>query len=80
MYLKEAIELRIDELCKKKGITINKLATICGITQSTLANWKVRPKSNISTITILRICRGMNITIEEFFNNKLFKNNDFDDE
>ena len=35
MYLKEAIELRIDELCKKKGITINKLATICGITQST---------------------------------------------
>ena len=60
MYLKEAIELRIDELCKKKGITMNKLATICGITQSTLANWKVRPKSNISTITILRICRGMN--------------------
>lgn len=80
MYLKEAIELRIDELCKKKGIIMNKLATICGITQSTLANWKVRPKSNISTITILRICRGMNITIEEFFNNDLFKNNNFDDE
>ena len=80
MFLKDAIELRIYDLCKKHNITINKLSTICGITQSTVANWKVRPKSNISTITILRICRGMNITIEEFFNNKLFKNNDFDDE
>lgn len=80
MYLKEAIELRINDICKEKGITINKLATICGITQSTLANWKVRPKSNISTITILRICRGLNITIEEFFNNELFKNNNFEDD
>ena len=59
---------------------MNKLATICGITQSTLANWRVRPKSNISTITVLRICRGLNITIEEFFNNDLFKNNNFEDD
>lgn len=80
MYLKEAIELRIDDLCKEKGITINKLSTICGITQSTLANWKARPKTNISTITILRICRGLNITIQEFFDNSIFKNTDFEDE
>ena len=66
MHLKEAIELRISDICNEKGITMNKLATICGITQSTLANLRVRPKSNISTITILRICRGLNITIEEF--------------
>lgn len=80
MFLKNALELRINELCIERGITKNKLATICGITQSTIANWKARPKTNISTITILRICRGLNLTIEEFFNSKLFRHNNFDDE
>lgn len=80
MYLKEAIELRINDLCNEKGITINKLSTICGITQSTLANWRARPKTNISTVTILRICRGLNINIQEFFNSSIFNNNEFEDE
>ena len=80
MYFKEAIELRINDLCNEKGITINKLSTICGITQSTLANWRVRPKTNISTITILRICRGMNISAQEFFDSPIFKNTEFEDE
>ena len=80
MFLKEAIELRIYDLCKEKNITINKLCTISGITQSTLANWKTRYKTNISTLTILRICRGLNITIEEFFNDKLFRDMEYEDE
>lgn len=80
MYLKDAIELRINELCKEQNITINKLCTICGITQSTLANLKVRPKTNISTLTILRICRGLNITLQDFFCDELFCNTYFDDE
>lgn len=80
MFLKDAIEIRINNLCTENNLTINKLCTICGITQSTLANWKVRAKTNISTLTILRICRGLNITIDEFFNDELFKNTEFDDE
>lgn len=80
MFLKDAIELRIEGLCKEKKITINKLCTICGITQSTLANWKTRPETNISTVTILRICRGLNISIQDFFNSSIFKNTEFEDE
>jgi DNA-binding Xre family transcriptional regulator len=80
MFLKDAIEERINNLCKENNITINKLATICGITQSTLANWKVRNKTNITTLTILRICRGLNITMNDFFDDDLFRNNEFDDE
>lgn len=67
MFLKDAIEIRINNLCNQQNITINKLCTICGITQSTLANLKVRPNTNVSTLTILRICRGLNITLEDFF-------------
>ena len=80
MFLKDAIELRIEGLCKEKKITINKLCTICGITQSTLANWKARPETNISTVTILRICRGLNISVQDFFNSTIFKNMEFEDE
>lgn len=80
MFLKDAIEIRINNLCKERNITINKLCTICGITQSTLANLKVRSKTNISTLTILRICRGLNISIEEFFHDSLFENNEFEDD
>ena len=80
MYLKDAIELKINKLCEERKITINKLCIICGITQSTLANLKVRPKTNISTLTILRICRGLNISLHDFFNDPLFIDNYFDDE
>lgn len=80
MFLKEAIEIRINNLCKKNNISINKLCTICGITQSTLANLKVRPKTNVSTLTILRICRGLNMNIQDFFDDPLFQNAEFDDE
>lgn len=80
MFLKDAIEIRINNLCAKQNITINKLCTICGITQSTLANLKARSKTNISTLTILRICRGLNISIEDFFHDSLFQNNDFEDD
>lgn len=80
MFLKEAIELKINNLCKERNITINKLCIICGITQSTLANLKVRPRTNISTLTILRICRGLNITLSDFFSDPLFTDNYFDDD
>lgn len=80
MFLKDAIEIRINNLCSEHNITINKLCTICGITQSTLANLKARQNTNVSTLTILRICRGLNISMEDFFNDNLFKNNNFEDE
>lgn len=80
MYLSKAISTSINNLCKERNITINKLCTMSGITQSTLANQKSRPNTNISTLTILRICRGLEITLIDFFNDPLFENTDFDDD
>lgn len=80
MYLKDAIELRINNLCNEQNITINKLCIMSGITQSTLANLKVRKNTNVSTLTILRICRGLNISLQEFFDDPIFQNTDYDDD
>ncbi len=72
MYLSTAVKSRIYELCNERNITINKLCTISGITQSTLANINSRPNTNLTILTIMRICRGLNISIQDFFNSSIF--------
>lgn len=38
MTIGMAVANRIVELCAERGLTLNKLGTICGVTQSTLNN------------------------------------------
>ena len=70
----EAVRLRILELCDQKHLTVNKIATLSGVTQSTLNNI-VSGRNNSTTVsTIKKICDGMNMTINEFFSSPLFDN------
>lgn len=74
MKIGEAINKRISELCTNRGITVNKLATISGITQSTLNNI-VSGRNNSTTVsTVQKICDGLEITITEFFCSDCFLN------
>ena len=73
MSIGEATRLRIQELCRENNITLNKLSTICGITQSTLNNI-ISGRNNSATVsTIKKICDGLEITIQDFFNAEIFK-------
>ena len=72
MNIGDATRMRIKELCKEKKITLNKLSTICGITQSTLNN-VVSGRNNSTTVsTIKKICDGLEISIREFFSSEIF--------
>lgn len=74
MNIGEAVRLRILELCQERSITINKLSTICGITQSTLNNI-VSGRNHSTTISsIKKICDGLDITVLDFFSSSLFEN------
>ena len=74
MNIGEAVKLRIIELCKDNNITINKLSTLCGITQSTLNNI-VSGRNNSTTVsTVKKICDGLELNIIEFFSSSLFEN------
>ena len=74
MNIGEATKLRIKELCQENCISINRLSTTCGLTQSTLNNI-VSGRNNSTTIsTIKKICDGLEITIQDFFNSDLFDN------
>ena len=74
MRVSEAVKLRILDLCQKNQITLNKLATICGITQSTLNNIISGRNSTTTVATVQKICDGLEITIVEFFSSPLFNN------
>lgn len=72
MDIGEATRMRILEICAQRGITVNKLATLCGITQSTLNN-VVSGRNNSTTVsTVKKICDGLEITILDFFSSELF--------
>lgn len=72
MTLDNAIRTRILDLCKEHNLTLNKLGTTCGITQSTLSNIVNGGSKNPSTVTIKKICDGLNITLGEFFSTREF--------
>ena len=74
MRVNEAVKLRILDLCQQNNITLNKLSTICGITQSTLNNIISRHNATTTVSTIQKICDGLEITILDFFSSPLFNN------
>ena len=73
MNIGEAVKLRIIELCKSNNITVNKLATISGVTQSTLNNITGGRNNSTTIATIKKLCDGLDIQIIEFFDCALFK-------
>lgn len=72
MTVGEAVRQRIIQLCQERDISINKLSSISGVTQSTVNNI-VSGRNNSATIsTIKKLCDGLGITIDEFFHSDLF--------
>lgn len=65
--------IRIEELCRQQGLSLNKLGTVSGITQSTLNNIVSGVSKNPTISTIKKICDGLNITVVEFFTADVFE-------
>ena len=74
MIIGEAVRERILQLCDERQISINKLSTLSGVTQSTINNI-ISGRNNSTTVsTLKKLCDGLGITIEDFFHSELFKN------
>lgn len=68
MTYAQAIAIRMNQVCKEKQITLNKLATLSGIRQSTLDNIAKGNSTNPTLRTIHRIAVGLGMTVSEFLN------------
>ena len=73
MRIGEAVRGRIVQLCEEREISVNKLSNISGVTQSTVNNIVSGRNRSATISTIKKLCDGLGITIEEFFNSELFR-------
>lgn len=72
MRTKEVIANRILQLCSERNIAINELANISGISPSTVYSILNEKSQNPGSITIKKICDGLEITLGEFFSTPEF--------
>lgn len=74
MTLEKAIAIRILELCSTRGISLNKLSTMSGITQSTLNNIVNGTSKYPRLSTLKRISEGLDITLSELLDTDYINN------
>ena len=68
-----AIKNRILFLCGERNISINKLATICGLPPSSVKNILYGRSTDPKILTIKKICDGLDITLAVFFTSPEFE-------
>ena len=73
MNIGEAVKERILELCRERDISINKLCSMSGVTQSTVNNIISGRNRSATVSTVKKLCDGLGITIEDFFHSPLFR-------
>ena len=71
---------RIRQLCKERGIAINKLATMSDINQSTIDNIVRGLTKNPRVMTLHKIAIAFNMTVSEFLDFKELNDYSFDDQ
>ena len=66
MNYSDIYALRIRQLCKNRKITINKLATLAGLKQSTIDNILCGKSKNPKVRTLHKIATVFGMTLSEF--------------
>lgn len=73
MKMKEAIVKRFQQLCRERNIKYNELATMSGVTPSTVYSMMDKRRKDVSVITVKKLCDGLDISIPKFYNDPLFE-------
>ena len=73
MRMKEAVVARFQALCQERGIKYNELATLSGVTPSTVYSMMDKRRKDVSVVTVKKLCDGLDISIPEFFNALCFE-------
>ena len=73
MRMKEAIVKRFQQLCQERGIRFNELATLSGVTPSTVYSMMDSRRKDVSVVTFKKLCDGLGISVPDFFNDPLFE-------
>ena len=67
MTVKDAVAVRLRDICARRGIRANELANIFGVTPSTVYSLLDTRRRDVSVTTVKKLCDGLEITLGEFF-------------
>ena len=72
MQLNEAVSKRLTELLRERGMTQYQLYMKSGVPKSSIGNVVNCAYDSVKLRIIHEMCKGLNISISEFFNSPLF--------
>lgn len=67
MKVKEAIALRIKDLCESNNLTTHGLSLKTGVANSTLVDMVKAKNNSVQIKFIYEICAGLNMELKDFF-------------
>ena len=73
MLIKDAIVMRLQNICKERNIKYNELATRSGVTPSTVYSLMDEKRRDLSVITLKKLCDGLDMTMIDFFDDDIFR-------
>lgn len=74
MSVKDIVVKRFMEICNSRNIKPNELATLSGVTPSTVYSMLNETRRDVSITVIKKLCDGLEITLGEFFSTPEFDN------
>ena len=72
MTVKDAVANRFSQLCSQRHMKLNELASISGVTPSTVYSMMDSHRREVSISLIKKLCDGLDITLAEFFTSAEF--------
>lgn len=73
MNAKQAVAERIRALCRERGLAVNALANLSGVSPSTIYSMLNEKSQNPGVITIQKLCDGLEISVRDFFDDSAFE-------
>ena len=72
MKIHKAVSEKLTKIMVERNISVNKLASITCLTQSTVDSLVNGKSKNPKLLTIVRICDGLEIKLSDFFKDDVF--------
>lgn len=72
MRIHKAVSEKLTKIMMERNLSVNKLASISCLTQSTVDSLVNGKSKNPKLLTIVRICDGLEIKLSDFFKDDVF--------
>jgi len=70
--IKQAVAQRFTDLCRERNIRPNELATLSGVTPSSVYSMLDPKRKEVTVNLVKKLCDGLGISLAEFFSAEVF--------